>query len=88
MYTSSACQTPFFGEELLAAVRAKEGVVLSEADLRAYCQGRLSHQKIPRYFQFVESYPLTGTGKVQKFKLREQAIRDLGLEAVAGLATA
>jgi fatty-acyl-CoA synthase len=78
----------FFGEELLAAVRAKEGVALSEADLRAYCQGRLSHQKVPRYFQFVESYPLTGTGKVQKFKLREQAIHDLSLDAVAGLATA
>ena len=69
-------------------VIAREGVDLDESDLRAYCQGKLSHQKIPRYFQFVQAYPLTGSGKVQKFKLREQAVRDLGLEAVAGQPTA
>ena len=53
-----------------------------------YCQGQISHQKTPRYFQFVESYPLTASGKVQKFILREQAIRDLGLEEAAKIKTA
>jgi acyl-CoA synthetase (AMP-forming)/AMP-acid ligase II len=52
---------------------------LTEAELWAFCQGQISHQKIPRYFQFVESYPLTGSGKVQKFVLREQAVKALGL---------
>jgi fatty-acyl-CoA synthase len=74
----------FFGEELLAVVRAKEGALLTEQELREYCQGQISHQKIPRYFQFVQSYPLTASGKVQKFVLREAAIRTLGLEEVAG----
>jgi fatty-acyl-CoA synthase len=78
----------YFGEELLAAVRPKDGETLTEADLRAFCQGHLSHQKIPRYFQFVESFPLTGSGKVQKFVLREQAIKTLGLERIAQIKTA
>jgi fatty-acyl-CoA synthase len=78
----------FFGEELLAVVIPRSGEELSEAELRAYCQGQISHQKIPRYFQFVESYPVTGSGKVQKFVLREQAIKALGLEEVANRKTA
>jgi fatty-acyl-CoA synthase len=78
----------YFGEELLAVIIASEGAELTEMDLRAYCEGKLSHQKIPRYFQFVQSYPLTGSGKVQKFKLRERAIQDLGLEAAAMQRTA
>ena len=49
---------------------------------------QISHQKIPRYFQFVENYPLTASGKVQKFVLREQAITTLGLEEVAKTKTA
>ncbi len=58
------------------------------AELRDYCKGRISHQKIPRYFRFVDSFPLTGSGKVQKFVLREQAIKELGLEDVASIKTA
>ena len=73
----------FFGEELLAVVISKAGKQFTELELRDYCKGRISHQKIPRYFQFVESLPLTGSGKVQKFVLREQAIKALGLEDVA-----
>ena len=78
----------FFGEELLAVVRPSEGEQLTEQELRDYCQGQISHQKIPRYFQFVDSYPLTDSGKVQKFVLREQAIRALGLQEVAKTKTA
>jgi fatty-acyl-CoA synthase len=78
----------FFGEELLAVVRPSEGVQLTEPELRDYCRGQISHQKIPRYFQFVDSYPLTASGKVQKFVLREKAIKVLGLEEVAKTKTA
>ena len=70
----------FFGEELLAVIIPKQGEQLSERELRTYCKGQISHQKIPRYFQFVTSYPLTGSGKVQKFVLRENAIKAWDLE--------
>jgi fatty-acyl-CoA synthase len=70
----------FFGEELLAVVISNAGEQLGEDELREYCKGQISHQKIPRYIQFVESYPLTASGKVQKFVLRQNAIRALGLE--------
>jgi fatty-acyl-CoA synthase len=70
----------FFGEELLAVVIPKPGEQLSERELRTYCKGQISHQKIARYFQFVTSYPLTGSGKVQKFVLRENAIKAWDLE--------
>jgi len=78
----------FFGEEMLAVVRLKEGEQLTEQELRDYCKGQISHQKIPRYFQFVDSYPMTASGKVQKFILREQAIKALGLEEAAEIKTA
>jgi fatty-acyl-CoA synthase len=76
----------FYGEELLAVVIPKQGEQLSETELREYCKGQISHQKIPRYFLFVESYPMTASGKVQKFILRENAIKALGLEAGSGTA--
>ena len=78
----------FFGEELLAVVIPKPGEQLTEQELRNYCQGQISHQKIPRYVQFVDSYPLTASGKVQKFVLRDQAIKTLGLEEVVNMRTA
>jgi fatty-acyl-CoA synthase len=78
----------FFGEELLAVVIPKAGEQLTEQELRDYCKDQISHQKVPRYFQFVESYPLTASGKVQKFILREQAIKELGLEEAANMQTA
>src|SRR5579863_143958 len=78
----------FFGEELLAVVLPKEGAEISEQELRDYCKERISHQKVPRYIQFVTNYPMTASGKVQKFVLREQAIKALGLEEVAKTRTA
>ena len=78
----------FFGEELLAVVLPVEGQQVTEEELRAYCKGNISPQKIPRYFQFVEAYPLTGSGKVQKFVLRERAIKELGLETATQIRTA
>jgi len=78
----------FFGEELLAVVIPKAGEQITEQELRDYCKDQISHQKIPRYFQFVESYPLTASGKVQKVVLRERAMKALGLEDVANVRTA
>jgi fatty-acyl-CoA synthase len=66
----------------------KEGEQLTEEELREYCKEQISHQKIPRYFQFVASFPLTASGKVQKFVLRENAIEELGLEEAAKTKTA
>ncbi len=78
----------FFGEELLAIIIPQRGEQLTEAELREYCKGQISHQKIPRYIQFVEAYPLTASGKVQKFVLRQEAIKTLGLVDTAQIRTA
>jgi fatty-acyl-CoA synthase len=75
----------FFGEELLAVVVPRSGEQFTAQELRDYCKGQISHQKIPRYFQFVDAYPMTASGKVQKFALREQAIRMLGLSETESL---
>jgi fatty-acyl-CoA synthase len=69
-----------FGEELMAWVVLRPGEELDEDGLREFCAGRIAHFKVPRYVCFVEEFPMTVTGKVQKFKLREQAIRELGLD--------
>jgi fatty-acyl-CoA synthase len=78
----------FFVEELLAVVVPKENTQLTEEELRAFCKGQISHQKTPRYFQFVDAYPMTASGKVQKFVLRDNAIKALGLEEDAKIRTA
>ena len=75
----------YFGEELLAVIIPKPGVQPTEQELRDFCRGQISHQKIPRYFQFVESYPMTASGKPQKHVLRQQAIAALGLEEIGKL---
>ena len=66
-----------YGEQLLAAVRVRPGVTLSAEQVREYCRGRLAHYKVPAYVQVVDEYPMTVTGKVQKFKIREAALDHL-----------
>ena len=78
----------FFGEELLAVVLPERNMQVTETELRAFCRDQISHQKIPRYFQFVDAYPMTASGKVQKFILRQNAIAELGLEQAANIKTA
>jgi fatty-acyl-CoA synthase len=69
-----------YGEELCAWVKLKPGAgSLSAEDVRAFCQGQIAHYKIPRYVKFVDSFPMTVTGKVQKFIMREQMVTELGL---------
>lgn len=78
----------FMGEEVCAVVRVKSGEELSEDEIREYCKSSISRHKAPKFFRFVESFPLTASGKVQKFALREMLIKEMGLENVAGLKTA
>ena len=77
-----------YGEELAAFVILREGAACSEDDLREWCQGKIARHKVPRYVRFVDDFPMTITGKVQKFKLREHAIDELGLHDAAEIATA
>ena len=76
------------GEELMAWVVARDGATVNEDDLRAFCATRLAHFKVPRYWSFVDEFPMTVTGKVQKFKMREIAIDSLGLSDAAAIKTA
>jgi fatty-acyl-CoA synthase len=69
-----------YGEELCAWIIAREGSALDAQGLRSFCEGQIAHYKIPRYFKFVDAFPLTVTGKVQKFLIREQMKRELGLD--------
>ena len=77
-----------YGEELAAFVVLRAGAACTEDDLREWCRGRIAHYKVPRYVRFVDEFPMTVTGKVQKFRLRERAIAELGLERAAEIATA
>jgi fatty-acyl-CoA synthase len=76
------------GEELLAVVLPQEGEEITEQELRDFYKERVSRQKIPRYFQFVNAYLMTASGKVQKFVLRERAIKTLDLEQAAQIRAA
>ncbi|NQF12760.1 AMP-binding protein [Brevibacillus sp. HB1.3] len=67
-----------YGEQVLACIRVKPHETLSEDEVRDYCEGKIAHYKIPRYIQFVDEYPMTASGKIQKFKLREQALELFG----------
>ena len=69
-----------YGEELMAWVKLRDGASASEDELRDYCRGKIAHFKIPRYVKLVDEFPMTVTGKVQKFLMRDAAKAELGLE--------
>ena len=77
-----------YGEEICAWVKLRPGQSLTEEELRAYCTGKIAHFKIPRYLRITGDFPMTVTGKVQKFKMRETSIGELGLEDAARTQTA
>jgi fatty-acyl-CoA synthase len=79
---------PKFGEEVLASIKLRAGETSTVDEIRDYCRARMAHFKSPRYVRFVDSFPTTVTGKVQKFKIREQAIEELGLHVAAAIETA
>jgi fatty-acyl-CoA synthase len=77
-----------FGEEVCAFIRLKPGAELTEPELKEFCRGRIAHFKVPRYVVFVDEYPTTVTGKIQKFKLREIGVERFGLHNAAKVETA
>jgi fatty-acyl-CoA synthase len=77
-----------YGEQLMAWIVIKDGETLSAEDVRAFAHDQIAHFKIPHYIKFVDEFPLTVTGKIQKFKMREQAIEELGLQHAAQTVTA
>ena len=68
-----------YGEELMACVIRREGSSLDADAVRAFCRGAIAHYKVPRHVRFLDGFPMTVTGKVQKFKLRESAVAELGV---------
>lgn len=74
------------GEVVAAWIRLKEPA--AEEEIREFCRGRIAHFKVPQYIRFVDDFPMTVTGKVQKFRIREMEIRDRGLEDAARIQTA
>jgi fatty-acyl-CoA synthase len=77
-----------YGEELMAWIIPRAGASIDVEAVREFCQGRIAHYKIPRYVKTVDAFPMTVTGKVQKFKMRDQAIQELGLRDSATFRTA
>jgi fatty-acyl-CoA synthase len=77
-----------YGEEIMAWVKLRAGTRVSGDELRDFCRGKIASYKIPRYWKFVDAFPMTVTGKVQKFKMREAAVAELGLEKAAAVPTA
>lgn len=71
-----------YGEQVMAAVKLKPGTNMTDDEVKDYCRGRIANYKVPKYVKFVDSFPMTASGKIQKFKLREMAIRELQLEDV------
>jgi fatty-acyl-CoA synthase len=74
---------PKYIEELAAWVRLKPGATATEDEIRKFCQKNLAHYKVPKYVRFVTEFPQTVTGKIQKFKIREAMVKELGLEGMA-----
>ena len=78
-----------YGEELMAWIKVREGAEpLTAEAVKAFCQGRIAHYKVPRYVHVTDEFPMTVTGKVQKYLMRQAAIELLGLESAAGIRTA
>ena len=77
-----------YGEEVMAWVKSREGATPTGDELALWCKGKIASYKIPRHWKFVDSFPMTVTGKIQKYKMREVAVEELGLERAAGVKTA
>jgi fatty-acyl-CoA synthase len=69
-----------YGEEVCAWIQCKAGVSVTDKDVRDFCAGQIAHHKIPRYIRLVTEFPMTVTGKVQKFVMREQMSKELGVQ--------
>ena len=72
-----------YGEEVCALIVLKPGQSATEEEIRAFCQGQIAHHKVPRHIRFVTEFPLTATGKPQKFVMREQMVNEMGARGIA-----
>jgi fatty-acyl-CoA synthase len=72
----------------MAWIKLKPGATATSEQLKEFCKGKIAYFKIPSYFKLVDSFPMTVTGKIQKFKMREVSTRELGLEEIAAIKTA
>ena len=77
-----------FGEEVMAWVMLRPGETAEAEEIREFCRGRIAHFKIPRYVKVTEEFPMTVTGKIQKFRMREMAVEELGLQTASQIETA
>ncbi len=77
-----------YGEELMAWIKLKEGTNRTPEEIKEFCKGRIAHFKVPRYIKFVDSFPMTVSGKIQKYKMREISTKELGLKDAAKIDTA
>jgi fatty-acyl-CoA synthase len=77
-----------YGEQVAAAIKMRPESDLSEEDVKEYCREKIARYKVPEYVDFVEDYPMTASGKIQKYKLREAAVERYGLQAAAKTETA
>ncbi|WP_298037587.1 AMP-binding protein [uncultured Desulfuromonas sp.] len=77
-----------YGEQVMAAIKLKEGVDCTEEEVKDFCRGRIANYKIPYFVKFVDEFPMTASGKIQKFKLREMAIEEMNLEEATEVETA
>jgi fatty-acyl-CoA synthase len=77
-----------YGEELCAWIRLRPGMQLDADQVREYCAGKIAHYKIPRYIRFTSGFPMTITGKIQKFKMRQTSTTELGLQEASHIRTA
>ena len=71
-----------YGEQVMASIILKKGMEMSEEEVRSFCRGKIANYKIPKYVTFVEGFPMTASGKIQKFKMRDMAIKELQLEGM------
>ena len=77
-----------YGEEIMAWVKLNDGEQATPEEIREFCQGQIAHYKIPRYIKFVDAFPMTVTGKIQKYQMRQQSTNELGLQGAASIKTA
>ncbi len=77
-----------YGEEVMAFIQLRKDRTATQEEIRSFCEGKIARYKIPRYVAFIDSYPITTSGKIQKYKLREMAIEMLGLQDTAEIETA
>ncbi len=77
-----------YGEEIMAWVKLKPGQTATDQEFKDFCKGQIAHYKVPRYYKFTDDFPMTITGKIQKYLMRRQSVEELGLEKAATQETA